>query len=404
MVPMTTDAFEPPLTDDALDPSAPVVVKIQEPGDLLAMVGHTLGYTPTRSLVLIGLHGTRTGAHLRLDLSPAAEDPVALAVAAARYLSGPDVPSPPAAVVALLYVDHAPAPPRHDDPWMRPYAGLCEALRSVFEGSLGIDVFQIWQVGGGYARDYDCLDAACCPFPGTPVGSASGSLVDTHMVYQGSMIAHTPEEIAEEMLLPHQAVDPSLSTSIRRELQMLRSRETPPAPEDALPLWEVALESCPSVEDLAAVEQWLAENVDVVALILRSLQHNTVRDAVLVLAAQDLRTAQSAGELFRQTLTGSTGSAPRWDRMERASVLCRVLLALGDRYSGPELLSMVSWIEWAKGRGAVAGVLLDRVIAAAPGHQLTELLSTAVNTGMICPWARVTAQSWSEYSRTSSAP
>lgn len=417
---MSTDAFRPHPTEQPQTADDEVVLRVRGPGDVLAMVRHTFGYEPRDSVVLIALHEGRTGAHLRLDLSPAVDDPAGLALTAAESLAGAAESSMPTGLVALLYVDEAPTPPLFDDPWLRPHANLAHALRTVFEEGLGIEVVQVWQVGGGHVRDYDCADALCCPYPGDSVRSAVGSLVDTHMVYRGSRVSEDPEELVESLLVPSAVLDETLLGGIRAELHRIRddlsAQADPTIPDLAedhdadgdehLALWDVAADAEVDLTDPESVEGWLRENADLAPVLIGSLSRPQVRDAVLVLAAADLVTARGglgagagAEELFGSTLLGSTGVRPDWARMDRLSHVLAVLSAAADDCGTSEILSMLAWIEWARGRGTVCGELVRRVETADPGHRLSGLLGVVASVGAVCPWAQVWEHSWSYHRR-----
>ncbi|WP_261623570.1 DUF4192 domain-containing protein [Nesterenkonia marinintestina] len=405
---MSTDACDPHLSELPSPPDDEVVVRIRDPGDVLAMVRHTFGYTPRDSLVLIALHGGRTGAHLRLDLAPAADDPDALAKTAAESLAGAGLPSMPSGLVALLYMGEAPAPPSQGDPQLRPGAALHRSLERWFGEGLGIDLVQVWHVGGGYVRDFDCLDEVCCPYPGTPVESAVGSLVDAHMVYRGSQVAEDPADLVDTMLREPTPIDPELTATIRRDLHALRTDPQEPAEErldDVLALWDVAVDGSAEAQEPAGADAWVRDNADVVPVLIGSLEDPGLRDAVLVLAAADRATAQLCDESSAtheppaRVLLGATGRAPAWDRIERLSRVLTILHAVADGRGASEILALLAWIEWSKGRGAVCGELVARAEAVAPGHQLSGLLGSAAALGMVCPWARVREHSWAHHHR-----
>lgn len=435
---MMIEASASPTTDAAPStaaPPTPAVLRVSDPRDVMSMVHHTIGYTPQRSLVLVTMYGRRMGAHLRLDLRPAEDDPARVAMIAGRALAGAHRSAPFTAVLALLYLEEEPVAPRHGDPSLRPYAALCEGLRIVLTEGLGVELREIWQVGGGYVREYDCEDLACCPYPGLPLEESRNGAVQRHIQARGGSAAGTVEEIVEDLLLPPQALQGHLVRSIREELRRIReaapsSREDDerergadqrvPADGDLLTLWETAAETTPGCVDLASLEQWLQENADVLPVLLDSVGDPGFRDAVLVLGAADLQTAQAdtsrvdaslldhpvydlspqdaaaaQAARFLRTLVGETGAAPQWTQLLRLEELLRVLWAIGDEQAAPDILAMLAWIEWAKGRGAVSGALLDRAGQRAPGHRLSHLLTAFVGAGAVCPWAQRFEHSWS---------
>ena len=59
----------------------------------------------------------------------------------------------------------------------------------------------------------------------------------------------------------------------------------------------------------------------------------------------------------------------------------------------------MGWLEWARGRGSIAGAYIDRCLAEYPEDQLAQLIGRYMDVGGICPWARVKRHSWSWSSR-----
>ncbi|OSM44794.1 DUF4192 family protein [Nesterenkonia sp. PF2B19] len=87
------------------------VITVSGPEDAVALVHHTLGFLPEDSLVVMGLHAGRTGAHLRIDLSAGVDHPDRLAHWVGRHLLGSEVTPAPDGAVIFLFTDEEPAPP-----------------------------------------------------------------------------------------------------------------------------------------------------------------------------------------------------------------------------------------------------------------------------------------------------
>ena len=99
-------------------------------------------------------------------------------------------------------------------------------------------------------------------------------------------------------------------------------------------------------------------------------------------------------EDFRAVLTGQLGAAPDWNRMDAACGVFTELLAVAGGEDAAALLSLLAWIEWARGRGSRAQVFLDRCLADSPGYRLAELLRDLLGTGVLPVWARTGATAW----------
>ncbi|WP_139084278.1 DUF4192 domain-containing protein [Nesterenkonia sp. F] len=432
---------QPRAEDDAAadfrgPPEERLRLSIGEPGDALALVQHTLGFMPEDSLVIIGLTRGTTGAHLRVDLAAAADDPGRLARWAADCLGGAETDPGADGSVVLFFGDEAPAPPMNGDEALRPHAALCGALEAEMSRRR-MPVVQTWIVGGGSIRDYHCPDADCCPYPGQDVETAAHSVLNTHMVYRGRRALRTPTEITEAFL------DDRRPMPAERDAVAAHVPDRPPGPggpdsaEHALAVWECSLddELAGRLDDPEDLHRWYLDHGEDLAAAASALADRQVRDALLVQAAvgvapalAGLRVSRSAapgetpGEAlerlegpsgpppqlvslvgeFEAAFLGATGRRPDWARIDALETLLSRLHHAVDDDVRAEVLAMVGWIEWARGRGSVAGAYLDRCRELEPAHGLADLLERAMALGGICPWARVREHSWS-YGRGDSA-
>lgn len=122
--------------------------------------------------------------------------------------------------------------------------------------------------------------------------------------------------------------------------------------------------------------------------------------------AGELRRSPSAdpGQDFRDVLVGRYAGVPDWAGMDAAFAVFSELLAAAagggtgaaqtDREAAAALLSLLAWIEWARGRGSRAQVYLSRCLEAYPGYRLAELLDELLATGMFPLWARSAETAW----------
>ncbi|MCC9197817.1 DUF4192 domain-containing protein [Arthrobacter sp. zg-Y820] len=107
---------------------------------------------------------------------------------------------------------------------------------------------------------------------------------------------------------------------------------------------------------------------------------------------------------FREVLIGQYSGLPDWTGMDAAFAVFAELLAAtagdpgeavdADGEAAAALLSLLAWIEWARGRGSRAQVHLTRCLASYPGYRLAELLEDLLTTGMFPLWARQAGTAW----------
>lgn len=277
------------------------VIRITAPGDAVALVHHTLGFLPEESLVVVGLHGDRTGAQLRIDLRAGVDHPDGLAEWVGRHLAGPEVRPTPDGVVVLLFTDEEPTPPSWGDPalrsWAALHASLCESLQLVH----GVEVVQTWWIGGRHIRDYDCLAPDCCPYPGLGIEAAASSAVGVRMAQAGRVL-RTPPEFVESFLRPDPRPAGELVGEVVSEAQDmdLRISEVHAAAE-ALRIWDDVLAEESVGTALADLEGLTAGPEDVrscpmpmgcapdeagrLASLTATLESSDLAEAVLALAA-----------------------------------------------------------------------------------------------------------------------
>ena len=132
-----------------------VVVRVDSPAALLAVIPHLLGFMPEASVVVIGLTPPRNRVRvtLRYDLpDPPDADLVAdIAGHAAGVISSQRL-------TAAIAVGYGP------EPLVTPVA---DAVRDAAQRG-GIDLHDVLRVEGGRYWSYRCGDEACCPAAGVP--------------------------------------------------------------------------------------------------------------------------------------------------------------------------------------------------------------------------------------------
>ncbi|MER2133846.1 MAG: DUF4192 domain-containing protein [Arthrobacter sp.] len=434
------------------------MLRVGTPQDILAFVPHCLGFQPRESLVLLALRGSRLGATLRLDLpgsscsgSVPEQDRLELladyTTRITALLSGDEAAD---GVLAVVYTDL---------PWTEggppPYSALMEILGDDLEDS-GLRLRDAWLSGNGVWRDYFCGDAACCPWPGYPVGEIAGSRLSAELVYRGS--AYAPS-LAESLRAAGRFRTDALDERVEEVRRSMEGRwGTPEAFADVLAAWEHRIRSIilpgqaseesgttrparPPVGESVAGDTPAGTRED--ALLLASLEFKPVRDTILVLAAAGMaaaaegvrqwlqpgpvfppapgdpaasggpaapnepaasivsdRTASAgtgpadAGQLFRAILIGRSRTAPDWDRLDRTYEAFTSLVQRAAGEPAAALLTLLGWIEWARGRSSRAEIFLSGALREAPGYRLAALLRELLRRGELPQWAQSPSTAW----------
>lgn len=397
-------------------------LRVGSPADVLAFVPHCLGFVPQESLVLLALRGRRLGATLRLDL-PSTGSTAGMEVSAgaaghafaagysARICSLLSGDAEADGVLVLVYTD-APWEPEEEAPYAALIARVSKDLAAA-----GLAVRDGWLAGNGHWRDYFCTSAQCCPWPGYPLDQIHGSTLNAELVYRGS------------------AYSPSLEAAVGLAGARVRNPETVRSEEASrlrfAGIWTRA------ATFRATLAQW-EDRLNGTGspardgLLLASLESKPVRDAVLVLAALGLHTAvdgarhwlapagpgpdgpadpdglscppdcppagfrgsPEAGHVFRSVLIGRSRAAPDWERLDRAYLLFHSLLADAAGEPAAALLTLLGWLEWARGRSSRADVCLSAALRTHPGYRLAQLLQALLVRGDLPVWTQSPKTAW----------
>lgn len=397
-------------------------ISVSTPADILSYVPHILGFQPRESLVFLAMSGKRVGATLRLDLPADTVDPLDYAQGVREYL---EADSAADGVLMILYTER-----EWSDPGGPPYSALVHCLDLVLD-AVGLALLDGWVVGSDHWRDYFCDDAHCCPWPGHPLTAITESVLNTEMVYQGSSYAESLE-----------AAVGTLGTERREDVHRLTRRyaeqwamhwEHSSLGHDSLVLWD-------SLIAAHLDEQPPADAPELLAFLLAGLTHGAVRDSVIVLAAAGLEAAAGTadasgilpegmpemelppvcasakaahlatrtpppssgadldGSLFREVFLAAS-EAPDWRRLDAAHSVFLSLSAVAQGHPRAALLSILGWLEWARGRGSRSHRYLEEALDEVPGYMLAELLLQLVGTGSLAPWARRRDTAWTSGSR-----
>ena len=413
---------------------------VRGPEDILAFIPHSLGFVPRNSLVLMTVDTVRLGATLRLDLPASALDYSDFAAKVCEILRT-DLSAD--GVLMALYTDRA---------WKRPdvppYRRLVSALGQCLADA-GMPIRDGWVVSAAAWREYFCVDGSCCPWPGHPLGDISASTLSAEMVYRGSAYAPSLGEAVDMDLPPRWADASDAAAHCAAYARRLKGRWCGYEQfEDTLRIWDWFISAAAAdARSLPGAEPGcprVRAHPEAAGFLLASLHARPVRDTLLVMAALGLKQAltgaadcnllsadgkpplvppgfgpagavenaggsgggplqqrsDSAAQTFRDVLVGQYLRAPQWRGMDAAfSVFAELLAAAAadqcaDREATAALLSLLAWIEWARGRGSRAQVYLVRCLAAYPGYRLAQLLEELLATGLFPLWARSAGTAW----------
>jgi hypothetical protein len=332
-----------------MDLSRQTVVKVSRPADILGMLPHRIGFTPTESIVVMCLYGPRRrdGLVMRLDLAP---EPVDGQVSA--DLTGRAVRAGATGAVLVCYTDVPAA-----EASALPRRALIEALVADLSGG-GVAVVDAILVRGGRWWSYLCGDTSCCPPEGTTLDSA---LTPSAAHYAAESVAQGAVVLADRQALERSIRPPAVPSEARR------CREALDAAAD---------EVIDAVDDggLAALRaRTVALLRDVVARQAGRGGNATEQEAariILGLRAKDAR--DEAATLVLDT-----------DPQPLIAVLSALARRAADRDAAP-VCTVLAWVAYAAGQGALANIAIERALACEPGYELACLIEQGL-AAMIPP-------------------
>ena len=328
-------------------PSVPVVcpatLRVSGPGELLEAIPYLIGFHPRRSLVMVGLAGSRVAVSLRMDLEDARLPPeLTDSIAVLRRAQA-------TAAVVALYVDER-AEPGHSSPDAALLAEVVVALRAVN--------LQVWDVLLVCDERWWSYSAAATPDGlGGPGGRLRGDSapIAAAAVFAG-LVAH-PDRATLSALLdpdPDQPRDRLRSLIAGRDASGVRvdpARVGRQQRSVKRSLFAAARDADGAPISGSAV----ALPEDVLVRYALGLRDIAVRDAIWL--AVDQRRLDGRGF---------------W-------------LTLARRLPSPydsAALFLFGWSSWRDGNGALASMAAERALRSDPGYSAAELLLSAVKHGL----------------------
>ena len=319
-------------------PQPPSRLRLSSPEQVLPAVPYLLGFTPSRSLVVLSLRGKQVGLTMRLDLdTPPAE--MRRVVVNRLHADG-------ASTAVLIVFDPDDTPRSKGATGVRPGSRLARPLIRTLSRE-GLAVRDALVVSRGRFWSYLCTEPSCCPPSGRALpiaGEPDHSLVASTFVAMGTAPLASREELAacvdaapperQAELAP--AFERALSAPAAYPLQrwwdaVLRYTEAPPRTGRTLPDTEIAH-------------------------LIVSLGDVTVRDEVVSWTAGD----ELAGVL----------------------ALLRELAPCAPAPFDVQVLACLAWAALTNGEGALAAVALERAHSIDEEHSLANLLGVALESGV----------------------
>ncbi|MGJ9371667.1 DUF4192 family protein [Nesterenkonia sp. CF4.4] len=390
-------------------------LSIQDPGDCMALVRHTFGRLPQQSLIVIGLLQGYTGGHMRIDLQPALRDPFTSARLVADCLAGEgSCPTPEAALVVLIGDD--PVSPEQDEQWR----ACLDALTMMLDSEYCVRIVQTWFVSGDHVRDPLCTDLGCCDLPGR-------HLSDLRVPNLGGPLGAGPgreapplDRAADTFLAGAPAADPALIAHLAESRRDHPQRQDKHAPRGLLHAWDLALrQQLNPTPDSGGDSVEPAAQAERLTMLLGQLRTGFGRDLLIPLATLSIDHAllglhldERAGEEpvdpveevmlqdYAKSFFGETGRRPDWPRVDALEAVLRELVPYAHGAERENLLCLMGWIEWVRGRGSAAGSFVDRCLAEFPDNGFSQVIESLMQFKGVCLWARVKQHSWS-WSRNS---
>jgi hypothetical protein len=315
--------------------SASAVARLSTPGEILAVLPSLCGFPPDESLVLLSLRGPRrrVGLTARVDLPGPVDEP-AVAQLCAERMAGDGA----AAVVLAVHSEQG----RRE--------GFVELVRRACT-DVRLEVVEALHVEGGLWTSYSCR-RACCPPTGTPLPTDSPALalVAAERVGSGRAVLRSRAELVASLAPPEgllrAAADQRLEEAGEQWLRHRLERGAAASRRGTLDHAEALLDRVARGGPVAPVDA---------ALLSVGLQDVQARDGLATLL------------------------------LTRSDELLALLLQVASSVTPPAdapVCTLLAWVGYARGDGALANVALDRALEGTPDYSLALLLRTCLDAGI----------------------
>ena len=368
------------------------LVKANSASDFLALVPYLLGFHPQDSIVLVAFSGTRTRSAMRFDLPQT--DAALASKRIATTLIGmlcklPDVD----AVVPIAYTAE-----RFQAVGGIPHRPFMDALvhHAQRAGFRVRDALCVAGDGWGGYLDPDC-PAGGHPLEDIHTSDISGRIPEDGRGALGAVTdpavlpdvdLATRERVARLLVRFHAAT--LVSDGV--DLGTLGAAFDAPGP---LPDF-----SAPRLIELAlALDPAEIDDRDA-AFLLWFLQRPVGRDAMMLQFAfgpaagfrvlfgeAEFREGNDRGARESAALMSGEGPRPDTERITRGIEVLKAIVARAPKSACAAPLTALAWLNWALGRGSVAGIFADRALTIDPDYPMAQLVAIIVESGRLPEWA-----------------
>ncbi|GHD01104.1 DUF4192 domain-containing protein [Zhihengliuella salsuginis] len=378
-------------------------LSVSDSANVLALVPHLLGFEPERSLALLLLSDKRLVATLRVDLprpqadgTTAESDDLEISARVGRLVDPLDD------VDSVLLVAYGDRPTGGPD---LPYARLLDHL-GITLALEGVGIVGAWYVGGGRWIHYGCQRPECCPADGNPVDGLEATEANAEMTFRGSAPKAGVWDGTNNEVWPDAA-------RVREIVAGCLGGELPHATlRQLLGRWELLL-SMPAEAAVSALRQ----DAVLTGAVVAGLHRYQSRNMLLAMAAgvsayadipredgdlgydpddfeQLMEDSHRLAQRSVDFIVGDAEVAPDWHRLDRLWNLAYELIPATDGRDRSSLLTMMAWMEWARGRSTAAQALLERSGGLERQDDLALIATTMMNRGEFASWVQDRGRAW----------
>ena len=334
--------------------------------EVVAHAWFTLGYPPSRSLVLVEMAPAEGGEHpgfvARIDLPPpryrrqAAE--VLATVARRNHVD---------AALVLVVRDPVPGPRPLRPDRMRP---LVRDLRTVLSRA-DVSVLDVVLVDGGRYRSLLCHDVTCCPERGRDIGDLRTTRTAAGMVLLGRSLMEDESALVGDVTPDPWPADVPVPAEAETDTDELLGRwqelvATQTAAVDADPLPAEVAWLVPAMEDRNLRDALLVSLLPGGVRIARRFARGQVLGVPDLGVAEARRPDPTLFEAGRRLLAAVARGAPAGRRAEA--------------------LALLAWMSWWQNDAVRARLLAALALSDHPAHRLAGLVDTLLLHGVPPSW------------------
>jgi len=362
------------------------IVKAPTQPDFLAMVPQLVGVEIHDSLVLVGFRGKRTHAAIRFGL-PSAGSSRDVMKKFATTMVGTFCKIPTLDGVAVVICTSE----SFGQSSTAPYSELGKLVAERLDRG-GFEVKDaLCQASDGWASYFEKV---------VPPGGHSLAEIDSSPVFDGvtdGALRQVRPRKGEARIPDASDDEQERMRAIMADLRLASAAEVASgsidprlAPMNDVPVF---VEAALTWDD--------AEIAEFGPLLMLLVSMPNMRDQCML---QWASTAQTGDLLFDWAVAGPAGTAPELDKLlgglmlgegprpapERIEAGIALLLKLVPLLVGADRLAplcMLTWLNWALGRGSIAGIYLDEAMAIDNAYGMVEVLAMILQNGVLPEWA-----------------